>query len=226
MGWSRQRAGTVMTISRVGSASAQATTITIPTHQSGDLILIVANRNNITAATVPSGWVASSTGGSGVNTAFAWKLAKSSSETSGTFTNAVALHCAVYRASSGILAMSTSSSGTTASSTTIIYSANGSYRAGSLDNWWIATAFQLNSANSLETAPSGMTNINSEFSAGNWKSVLHDTNASQLSNWASTNVTVTNSAVYITRIMQLFEFDGPAFGGGFRPVNIRGGADQ
>jgi hypothetical protein len=215
-----------MAISRVGSASAQATTITIPTHQSGDLILIVANRNNITAATVPNGWVASSTGGSGVNTAFAWKLAKSSSETSGTFTNAVALHCAVYRASSGILAMSTSSSGTTASSTTIIYSANGSYRAGSLDNWWIATAFQLNSANSLETAPSGMTNINSESSAGNWKSVLHDTNASQLSNWASTNVTVANAAVSITRVMQIIEFDGPAFGGGFRPVNIRGGADQ
>jgi hypothetical protein len=215
-----------MAISRVGSASAQATTITIPTHQSGDLILIVANRNNITAATVPSGWVASSTGGSGVSTAFAWKLAKSSSETSGTFTNAVALHCAVYRASSGILAMSTSSSGTTASSTTIIYSANGSYRVGSLDNWWIATAFQLNSANSLETAPSGMTNINSESSAGNWKSVLHDTNASQLSNWASTNVTVTTSAVSITRVMQIIEFDGPAFGGGFRPVNIRGGADQ
>lgn len=228
MGWSRQRAGTVMAISRVGSASAQATTITIPTHQSGDLILIVANRNNAIPATVPSGWVTRTAGFStGNSVMLGWKLAKSSSETSGTWTNASVLHCVVYRGSAGILCLpfSSSSSGT---STTINYAPVNNYTSGLLDNWYVATAFQVNSTNSLEAAPTGMANINVESSAGNWKSVIHDTNASQLSNWPTTNVTVVTSSTWRTGVFQIIEFDGPAFGsgGGFRPVNIRGGADQ
>ena len=217
-----------MAISRVGSASAQATTITIPTHQSGDLILIVANRNNSTAATIPSGWVAYSVSGTNVSSAIGWKLAESSSEVSGTWTNASVLHCAVYRAS-GILAISTAIAATVANSSTIIYPGLGNYRAGVLDNWYVATAIQLNSTNSLETAPSGMANINVESSSGVWKSVLHDTNASQLSNWASTNATLTTSATYASRVLQLIEFDGPAFGGGggifFRP-GMSGGMSE
>jgi hypothetical protein len=217
-------------ISRVGSASAQATTITIPTHQSGDLILIVATRNNSAAATVPSGWVTlSNIGSGGISFAIGWKLAKSSSETSGTWTNASAIHCAVYRGSAGVLAFSTASTITTATSATVQYGALANYRAGVLDNWYVGTAFQLNSTNSLETAPTGMTNVNVESSAGNWKSVLHDTNASQLSNWASTNVAVTTSATWRAAVLQLFEFDGPAFGGGggifFRP-GMSGGMSE
>ena len=220
-----------MAISRVGSASAQATTITIPTHQSGDLILICAGRNNTTAPTIPSGWVImSNTGASGVSSSIGWKIAQSSSETSGTWTNTSVLHCVVYRGSTGILTISSAVGPGGGTSTSVSYSAttNGLvYRSGVDDNWYIGNGFQLNSTNSLETAPSGMTNVNVESSAGVWKSVLHDTNASQLSNWAVASTTVATSAAYITRVLQLFEFDGPAFGsGGFRPVNIRGGADQ
>ncbi len=222
-----------MAISRVGSASAQATTITIPTHQSGDLILICANRNNTTAPTIPSGWIVmSSTGASGVSSAIGWKLAQSSSETSGTWTNASAMHCAVYRGSTGILTISSAIGLGFATSTSVSYSAqtNGLvYRSGVDDNWYIGTGIQLNSTNSLETAPSGMTNINFESSAGVWKSVLHDTNASQLSNWAGASTTVATSATYLTRVLQLFEFDGPAFGGGggifFRP-GMSGGMSE
>jgi hypothetical protein len=214
-------------ISRVGSASAQATTITIPTHQSGDLILIVANRNNSTAATIPSGWVGFSAG-SGVSSAVGWKIAQSSSEVSGTWTNASVLHCAVYRAS-GILAISTAISSSGANSSNIAYAALANYRTGLLDNWYVATAIQLNSTNSLETAPTGMANINVESSAGAWKSVLHDTNASQLSNWPTTIVPVATSATFASRVLQLIEFDGPAFGGGggifFRP-GMSGGMSE
>jgi hypothetical protein len=73
---------------------------------------------------------------------------------------------------------------------------------------------QLNSANSLETAPSGMANVAVESSSGVWKAVLHDTNASQLSNWVSASTTVTTAAASSCRVYQLFEFDGPSFGGG------------
>jgi len=175
-----------MAISRIGSATVQATSITIPAHQTGDLIFIFAGRTNTTPATVPSGWVQMGSGGAnGVSTNSGWKIAKSSSETSGTWTNASVLICAVYRADTGILALSTAANGSTATGTSVSFPSltNGLvYRAGSLDNWYLGIAMQLNSANSLETAPSGMANVAVESSSGVWKAVLHDTNASQLSN--------------------------------------------
>jgi hypothetical protein len=207
-----------MAISRIGSSSAQATTITIPSHQTGDLIFISAGRNNTTPATVPSGWVQpGSSGASGVSVTAGWKIAQSSSETSGTWTNASVLFCKVYRADTGILAFSTSAGGANATGTSVSYTTvtNGLvYRAGTLDNWYLGIGMQLNSANSLETAPSGMANVAVESSSGVWKAVVHDTNASQLSNWATAATTVTTAAASSTRVYQLFEFDGPAFGGG------------
>jgi hypothetical protein len=133
----------------------------------------------------------------------------------------------VYRGSTGILTISSALGLGFAGTTSVSYSAqtNGLvYRSGVDDNWYIGNGFQLNSTNSLETPPSGMDNINFESSAGVWKSVLHDTNASQLSNWATASTTVATSATYVTRVLQLFEFDGPAYGGGGglilpRPMN-------
>jgi hypothetical protein len=224
-----------MAISLVGSATVQDTSITIPSHQTGDLIFIFAGRTNTTPATVPSGWVQAgpASGGNGVSAACGWKLAQSSSETSGTWTNASVLICAVYRADTGILAFSTAANGLTATGTSVQFLSltNGLvYRAGSLDNWYLGIAMQLNSANSLETAPSGMTNAVVDSSSGVWKAVLHDTNASQLSNWVTASTTVTTSSPFTTRVLQLFEFDGPSFGGGgggifFRP-GMSGGMSE
>jgi hypothetical protein len=207
-----------MAISRIGSATVQATSITIPAHQTGDSIFTFAGRNNSTPATVPSGWVQTgSTGANGVSVASGWKIAKSSSETSGTWTNASVLFCAVYRADTGILVFSTVAGGANATTTSVSYPTVGNglaYRAGTLDNWYLGIAMQLNSANSLETAPSGMANVAVESDSGVWKAVLHDTNASQLSNWATATTTVATAAASSTRVYQLFEFDGPSFGGG------------
>lgn len=215
-----------MAISRVGSGSAQATTISIPTHAIGDLIIISAGRNNTTTPTIPSGWVSQASASvSGLSHIVGWKIAKTTSETSGTWTNAAVLHVAVYRGSGGSLCVPNSSTAG-ATSTSINYASVATYKTGVLDNWYFAHVIQLNSANSLETAPTGMANINVESSSGVWKSVIHDTNASQLSNWSSTNVTVATSAAYRSAVLQIIEFDAPAYGGGFRPVNIRGGADQ
>jgi hypothetical protein len=204
-----------MSISRVSSASAQAQSITIPSHQAGDVIVIFAGRNNTTAPTIPSGWVTlATTGANNASSVAVFRIAKTSSETSGTFTNASVLHALVYRPSAGVLFVSTALSGQTGTSQTINYAALANYRAGVLDNWYLAHAFQLNSANSLETAPSLMSNVLVESSSGAWKSAVHHTGASQLSNWASTNVVLTNSAFYVSRVLQLVEIDGPAFGGG------------
>jgi hypothetical protein len=120
-------------------------------------------------------------------------------------------------------------SGISGSNNVVIYPASSQYKTGLDDNWYIGGAIQLNSANSLETAPSGMSNLSVESSAGVWKSAMHDTNATQASNWASTNVSVTTSAVWRTFVAQIFEVTGPAFGGGggifFRP-GMSGGMSE
>jgi hypothetical protein len=207
-----------MAISRIGSSSASTTSITIPgAYAAGDLMLIFAPRNNTTPASIPSDWtLASSASGIGGSMVVAFKFARSSSETSGTWTNAVALHCGVYRASVGSITLGYQFTTGAATSATISYSALAAYRAAFLDNWYATSVIQLNSANSLETAPSGMTNLSVESSAGVWKSAMHDTNASQLSNWATTNVVLANSAAYRLAVVQLYELDlaPPSYGGG------------
>ncbi len=206
-----------MAISRVGSGSTQATTITIPSHQPGDMIVISANRNSSTLPTVPAGWVAYSVSSGIAATVVGWKIATSSSETSGTWTNASSLHVAVYRGNAGILSISSAMSVGSGSAANVPYNAlaNGLvYRPGVLDNWYIGAAIQLNSTNSLETAPSGFTNVSFESSAGVFKSVYHDTAASQLSNWVSASTTNVTAAAWSSRVIQLFEFNATAFGGG------------
>jgi hypothetical protein len=97
------------------------------------------------------------------------------------------------------------------------------FRGGVEDNWYVGAAIQLNSANSLETPPSGFANVSVESIGGTHKTVLHDTNGSQLSNWVTAATTVTTSAFYIARVIQIFEFAGPAFGGGAGSIFFRPG---
>lgn len=220
-----------MAISRQGAASAQAQTITIPTHAAGDLILIAAARSGSNSQpTIPSGYITiySSSGASSLSHVIAAKIAKTSSETSGTFTNATVLHCWVYRGSAGIVVPNFTAPVGSASSTSVSYSGSTAYRAGVSDSWYAGFAIMANSANSLETAPTGMTNINSETDSSTWKSAAHDTNGTLSSNWSTQTVTVTNSAAWRTHVVHIVELDSPSYGSSsaFRPVNIRGGADQ
>lgn len=89
-----------MAISRVGSAIAAATSITIPAgHQAGDYMLIFAfNSGAATAPTLPAGWtsIQSSTLNS-VGSNLGFRQALSSAETSGTWTNATSIVAVVYR---------------------------------------------------------------------------------------------------------------------------------
>jgi hypothetical protein len=210
-----------MGISPIGDGTSQTTTITIPgSYSAGDFILIAASRANTNAPTVPSGWATlAASGGSGVSSAIAWKLAQSSSETSGTWTNAQLINCVVLRGSAGVIYAGPTITATAANSATITYGALGQYRAGVSDNIYLGHACQLNTANSLETAPSGMANVNFDSVTG-LKAALH-ASPTQLSNWASTTVgPLANVAVFRSVVIQLQEIEAPAFGGGgifFRP---------
>jgi hypothetical protein len=87
-----------MAISVEASASAASDSLTLPSHQAGDLLVMLAARMTRASITVPSGWrrFGGRSGGFGHNM-LAAKRAGSSSETSGTWTGAEGLICAVLR---------------------------------------------------------------------------------------------------------------------------------
>lgn len=88
-------------ISFIDSHAEKTTTslTTMPSHQSGDLLVMVAYRDGFnTAPSVPSGWT--NKGNDGLNNnsiRIGTKVAASSSEVSGTWTNCTNLVCFVYR---------------------------------------------------------------------------------------------------------------------------------
>jgi hypothetical protein len=88
----------------VGSATAESTTVTLPTHLAGDLIFIYAFRDGSTTnPTVPGGYTPLTTtlDGTTCSASLGYKVAASGSETSGTWTNASALVAVVYRLRAG-----------------------------------------------------------------------------------------------------------------------------
>ena len=173
-------------ITHVGSATG-TTTATLPTHQTGDLLIGFAFREgDTTNPSVPSGWTAVSNtlDGTLCSATVAYKYAASASETSGTWTNATSLICLVYRnvATSGPLTLSAVSSGT---GTTITYPAISTWNSPSLA-WTLGLAGHGATDTSIETAPSGMTNRASKEDA-DCGVAAHDTNG-LTGAWSATDV--------------------------------------
>lgn len=217
-----------MTISRISSATNAGDTITIGTHASGDLILIFAyNDGANTAPSLPAGWLNINNGtGSTSGTRIGYKVAQSSSETSGTWTNADGLIAVVYRSDVGLV-IPTLAGFNAGTSTTVSYTAFGSsFNRENADQWMIGFGSQRSDTNALETAPTGLTNVTSLTGTG-WEMVAHDSNA-DANSFATASTTVVTSAAWRTVVFTVYEQTYPAGGGSAsaRMVNIRGGADQ
>lgn len=87
-----------MAISFEGTNSAASTSVSIPAHQAGDLLIITASRNNSTSASLPSGWTNILNTSSGSHsTRVGYRIAPSSGTVSGTWSNASTLIVSVYR---------------------------------------------------------------------------------------------------------------------------------
>jgi hypothetical protein len=88
-------------ISYVGLASAATSSVTLPSHQVNDLILILAQSFTATIPSLPAGYIAIHDGTANADATWSWrvgyKLATSASETSGTWTNATKVAAGVYR---------------------------------------------------------------------------------------------------------------------------------
>jgi len=197
-----------MTILRISSVSTNGTSVTLGSHAKGDTIVYIAyNEASATIPTLPANvlglYTRSASGGS---QRFGFYIADSSSESVGTtgWTNADNVTAIVYRGGSSSIVVPTFLSVGSATSAT-----------------------SRNTSNNLASnSPTGMTNVNNSVGTG-FEVATYDTNATRTTIWPSTNVTLANSAAYFAFVFELLEIDTKiASGGGFRPVNIRGGADQ
>lgn len=162
-----------MAISFIGAVSANATSLTPPAHEAGDLLVCFAFRNgSTTAATLPSGWT--NIANNGANTCsgrIAYRIATSSSTTCTGWTNASGLVLHVYRGAAGVGAFGTS----TASSASMTYpSFTAQSNAG---DSWIAGFGGHRSTNltGIATPPTFMTNRTSLIGA-NGSYTGHDSN--------------------------------------------------
>lgn len=168
-------------------AANGSTTATIPSHVSGDLLIAFAFRDgSTTQPTLPAGWTSITTrAGTTCCGRWAWKRAASSSETSGTWTNATELEIAVY---SGVdrVGASASQDGTAASVT---------YPALTMQfgNSWVSASAGHRSINTtLETPPTGMTLRDNRLDA-TAESAIFDTNG-LVTSFTSRSVSVGGTA--------------------------------
>jgi len=88
----------------IDGATANSTSVTIPSHEEGDLLVLFVYRSNTTAATkptaggtVPDWQVADTSSGSSASLIVAYAFAESSSTTTGTWTNATTMAVCVLR---------------------------------------------------------------------------------------------------------------------------------
>jgi hypothetical protein len=179
-------------LSRVGQVSG-VSSATLPAHQAGDVIIAFAFRDgSTTQPTLPTGWTSIGTrSGTSCCGRAAWKRCTGSSETSGTWTNASSVLFIVFRgavASGTPVGGYTSQAGTTAS---VTYPAV-TMTASDGTSWIIGTAGHRSIDTSLETAPTGMTNVISVVDATD-EAAGHDTEGG-VSSWSAQSVSVGGTA--------------------------------
>lgn len=178
-----------MAISVIGTPiSAAATTVTPPTHAVGDYIVIVALRSATTAPTLPAGYTQIVTGTGNSNSyRVGYKVATSTTDASGTWTNASLLLCMVYRGASGIGASSaaTHAAATTTAIPTITV-------ANQNSKSWVV-AFAGHAATSTQGTPlAGATTSRVAQTAGTYNGGMFDTNAGVNSFSATTSANTTS----------------------------------
>lgn len=216
-----------MTISRVGFASANGTSLTLPTHQAGDLIMVAAFRDGYTAGglTAPNGWnfVTNRTAGQ-FNLILAFRSAATASEVSGTWTGATQIIAVVYRHSTDVLCIANQSVASAVSST-ISYVA---FTTASTvtDRWAVGVVGCILNTQAIESSPTGMANVTSVAGASTGELAWHDSDANIA--WTTTRtVSIATSTQHGEIVAEIVSTGiAKASGGGFRSVNIRGGAEQ
>lgn len=181
-------------ITLVGTATG-TTTVTVPAHLPGDLILCFAYRNTTGTPTLPVGFSSPATANETGTTSsgrVGFKTATSTSDTSGTWTNATAMVCHVYRPPSGYTLQLGTIAWNKSTTATVNYPAITLADPTSGNSWCVGFAGTSNTSQTIATAPAGMTNESHETASAT-QAAGHDTEGG-VTSWASTNVTTTGTA--------------------------------
>ena len=227
-----------MTVSFVGSASAEAASLTLPTHQAGDLIVIFAGRTGSTSPpSVPAGWrFATQSSASGVTppalaASIGWKIAASSAETSGTWTSASMLLAVVIRDDANLLVIGGIGKTTGGPTTTVNYQTLVANTAQSIQGMRFTSSYLLlpvmatSNASDIDTAPTAQTQtIVSLAGTAAIEMAIHRTNA-EVASFASTNYTANESVRYATWTIEVLDtgYAKAAAGGLLLPRAMDGG---
>lgn len=217
-----------MAVDFIGSAADLSDSLTLPSHEKGDCMFVMATRAGNTAPALPSGWItAASASTTSLSARVGFRIAHSSSETSGTWTNATGVSSVVFRPTVGTIAVPVfSSQGGTGTTVSYVTVAGVASADNYIDQSFCAFGITTVETNAIETPPTGMTFLDKQSQTGlAFASFRLTTNA--FGNWSTQSVTLSSSSTWRAFVFRLAEYPFPAFGaGGFRPVNIRGGADQ
>lgn len=183
----------------VGAAStATSAAVTMPSHQTGDLILAFAFRKGSpTPPSLPSGFTsirAQQESGGGSSFRLGYKIAASGSETSGNWTNATSLAVQVYRnVSDSPIGGNAWSDGTTSS---IIYP--GVTLADADGSSWVATFAGISiNTSTIEAPPTGQVLRTNATDATNGEIAGFDTNGG-ITSWADQTIGIGASGSSLT----------------------------
>lgn len=184
-------------ISYINSGTSAASTITIPTHQVGDLIVIhAANSAASTKPTVPATFtsITTTTTTGAFGTACGYRIATATTTTSGTWTNADRMMVVVYRGVSAV--------GNTASDANSLANVNMSYPAvtfavSSGTSWALA----LGQTKGVQSP--GTPGSNTSRTSGTTYN-LSDTSGG-VTGWSTTATTLAASSLWATVVIELKE---------------------
>lgn len=220
-----------MAISRVGFTKALGNTIAWPSgHAQRDLAIVFAHATgSTTPITPPAGWYTQGSASNIQSRGIFYCWADSSAMPSATFANSEFLHMWVGRGDVGLLVPGNLSQLATVSTTIWGYLG---FTPANFDATSIILASACSAATdntAYTTAPTGMTNLDSQLDLATQigASNLHESGLRNT--WGTVNVTGSGTANAIGRLLtEVYEMPATfgSGGSGFRPVNIRGGADQ
>src|ERR1700722_18738703 len=145
-----------MAITLVGTSTG-TNTATPVAHQAGDLIIIAAFRNTTGTPALPTGYVSVLTKtGTTSSLRIGYRIAVATNDAGGTWTNATATVCHVYRPSSGNTLGIGASASASATTNTINYPALTLVDSSSSNSWILGFVGNSTTTNTIATAPSGM----------------------------------------------------------------------
>ena len=216
-----------MSISLVSNAQAAADTVAMPTHATGDLILVcTTNDNAATSPTLPTGYINLWALGSGTGAmTVGYKYAQSNAETTGTWTNSDQTSVTVWRGSANTIVWPWFISANTGTSTNMLWTAQsgGTFRTSSEDNVLFAYGHNRSTTNNLAQTLGALTNLFEQGDGANFQ-CAGKYQLARTTVWSGTTLTMATSVFWRTVMLCLTEQTGYGFTGGgglrfARPMN-------